>query len=77
MNNDTPRFYRFGDLPPRADDVAKVRRALRRGPLGTQALVDRTGLSKNRTLCSIDALVASGEVTYDTETRLFSIRTEG
>lgn len=77
MNTTPPRFYRSGDLPPRPEDMARVRRALQRGALARQALIERAGLSQTRTLCAIDALIAAGEVSYDTEARLFSIRQAG
>lgn len=77
MNAPVPRFYRSGDLPPRPEDVAKVRRALQRGALNRQALIDRAGLSQTRTLCAIDALIASGDVAYDNAERLFSLREAG
>lgn len=70
-----PRFYR-GDLPPREDDVDKVRRALRRAPATKQQLIERTGLSQTRTLCAIDALIASGHVAYDATNRQFAGRPE-
>lgn len=75
MNTPTPRFYRSGDLPPRPDDMSKVRRALQRGATTRQELIARAApLSQTRTLCAIDALIASGAVVYDTVTRLFSLR---
>lgn len=74
MSTPPPRFYRSGDLPPRPEDTAKVRRALRRGALDRQTLIERAGLSQTRTLCAIDALIGAGEVIYDPTARLFSIR---
>jgi len=65
-----PRFYR-GDLPPRTDDLDRVRRALRRGPATRQQIVDKTGLTQTRILCAIDALIAAGEVAYDAPSRQF------
>jgi hypothetical protein len=67
-----PRFYRFGNLPPRRDDLDRVRRAAQKGPLTKQSLIERAGLSQTRTLCAIDALIATGELTYDTEAKLFA-----
>lgn len=72
MATTTPRFYRFGNLPPRPDDLDRVRRVLQRGPLTKQALIERAGLSQTRTLCAVDALIATGEMTYDAEARLFA-----
>lgn len=66
-----PRFYR-GDLPPRSDDIDKVRRALKRGPALRQALVERTRLSLTRTLCAIDALIRDGEAAYDPASKSFA-----
>lgn len=72
MSNPTPRFYR-SDLPPRPEDMARVRRALQRGTLTRQALIERAGLSQTRTLCAIDGLIAAGEVAYDAAARQFSL----
>jgi hypothetical protein len=72
MNTPTPRFYR-SDLPPRPEDVARVRRVLQRGVMTRQALIERAGLSQTRTLCAIDALIAAGEVAYDAAAREFSL----
>lgn len=77
MNSTPPRFYRSGDLPPRPEDIVSVRRALQRGAPTMKARIDRAGLSQTRTRCVIDALIAAGEVSYDTKVRLFSIRQEG
>lgn len=78
MNTPPPRFYRSGDLPPRPEDVARVRRVLQRGSLTRQELIDRAGLSQTRTLCAVDALIAAGEVAYDQAARQFSVsRTDG
>jgi hypothetical protein len=74
MNTPTPRFYRSGDLPPKPEDMTKVRRALQRGAMTRQDLIARAALSQTRTLCAIDALIASGAVAYDATTRLFSLR---
>jgi hypothetical protein len=75
MNAPLPRFYRSGDLPPKPEDMTKVRRALQRGAMTRQDLIARAApLSQTRTLCAIDALIASGAVAYDTATRLFSLR---
>jgi len=68
-----PRFYR-GDLPPRPADLERIRRALQRGPLTRQTLIQRTGLSQTQTLCAVDALIASGEISYLADTRQFSAR---
>jgi hypothetical protein len=65
------RFYR-GDLPPRADDNERVKRALLRAPATKQGLVQRTGLSQTRVLCAVDALIASGDVIYDSVAKCFS-----
>ena len=73
MNTPLPRFYRSGDLPARPEDMAKVRRALQRGALTRQSLIERAGLSQTRTLCAIDALIAAGEVAYDAAARQFSL----
>jgi hypothetical protein len=67
-----PRFYK-GDLPPRIDDVERVRRTLRRTPATRQALIQRTGLSQTRVLCAIDALIASGQVAYDGTAKAFTL----
>ena len=72
MTTTPPRFYR-SDLPPRPEDMAKVRRALQRGPITRQALIERAGLSQTRTLCAIDGLIAAGEVAYDAAARQFSL----
>jgi len=77
MNATPPRFYRSGDLPPRPEDVSRVRRVLQRGPMTRQDLIVRAALSQTRTLCAIDALIAAGEVTYDNQARQFSIRSDG
>lgn len=68
------RFYRFGDLPPRPEDVERVRLTLRKGPATRQGLAERTGLSQSRVLCAIDALIAAGEVAYDDGSKQFSTR---
>lgn len=69
----TPRFYRYGDLPPRAADVDRVRRALqRRGPMDRKSLVEATRLSQSQAMCAVDALIATGDVLYDAEARQFS-----
>lgn len=72
MNAPPPRFYR-SDLPPRPEDMARVRRVLQRGPTSRQDLIDRARLTQNRTLCAIDGLIASGEVAYDAKARQFSL----
>ncbi|MFN7609326.1 MAG: hypothetical protein ACK5QX_00085 [bacterium] len=71
MPSPVPRFYR-GDLPPRADDLEKVKRSLRRTSANRQELIQRTGLSQTRVLCAIDALIASGLVAYDETAKVFS-----
>lgn len=68
------RFYRFGDLPPRPEDLERVRRTLRKGPATRQSLVERTGLSQSRAFCAVDALIAAGEVVYDDGSKQFSTR---
>ena len=77
MTAPVPRFYRFGDLPPRSEDLARIRRALLSGPMSRQALIARTNLSQTRALCAIDALIAAGEVDYDSQARQFFIRSGG
>lgn len=73
MSTPAPRFYRFGDLPPRPGDVERVRRTLQqRGPMARKDLVDATGLSQSRAMCAVDALIAAGEVAYDANARRFS-----
>ena len=75
MPTPLPRFYRSGNLPPRPEDIAKIKRALLRGALSKQALIERTALSQTRVLCAIDALIAAGDVAYAVDSKLFSIRT--
>lgn len=70
MATTTPRFYR-GDLPPKDADVQRVRRALRHGPATRQQLFERSGLTQNRALCAVDALIAAGEASFDPETKSF------
>lgn len=74
MTGPAQRFYRFGDLPPRPEDVERVRRTLRRKPATRQGLVERTGLSQSRAFCAVDALIATGEVVYDEASKEFSTR---
>jgi hypothetical protein len=68
-----PRLYR-GDLPPRPADLERVKRALGRGPAARQELMRRTGLTQTQVLCSVDALIAAGEVLYDATARTFVVR---
>lgn len=74
MTVPAPRFYR-GDLPPRADDIERVKRSLRRTPATKQEIIQRTGLSQTRVLCAVDALIASGQVVYDGGAKAFSSAT--
>lgn len=75
MNPTPQRFYGSGDLPPRPEDITRMRGVLQRGSSTKQALIQRTGLTQTRTLCVIDALISAGEAAYDAEAGLFSLVT--
>lgn len=52
---------RFNDLPPRPDDLRKVRVALRRHQsVALATLISETGLTKTAVLCSLDELIRQG-----------------
>jgi hypothetical protein len=66
------RFYRFGDLPPRPEDLKRVQLVIaKRGPLDRKGLIREAGLTQARTLCAVDALIATGAVEYDDSSKSF------
>lgn len=72
MPTATPKFYR-SDLPPRPQDIERVRKTLSRGTMSRRDLIERSGLTQTRALCAVDALIASGEVSFDAALRSFSL----
>ncbi len=72
MPDSVPKFYQ-SDLPAKPEDMKRVRRALHRGPLVRKALIEAAGLTQTRAMCAVDALIARGDVCYDSATREFSL----
>ena len=57
-------------LPPRPEHVESIRSLVGDNPKEIRAILARSTLTKNQTLCALDALIASGELDFNERTRI-------